>query len=117
MEGSILLLRAHFRSVSVPRSKKKNNKKPWITPELKRSIRQKNKLYLVFHKRPTLFNEIRYKSLKRTVRCAIRRAEKEYYHVQLEANRNNIKKTWEILNGLMGRDKKKNPSKRADCGK
>jgi len=87
--------------------KRKTNEKPWITAELKRLIRRKNKLYLVFHKRPTLFNEIRYKSLKRVVRCALRRAEKEYYHDQIQANRNNIKKTWEILNGLLGRGKRK----------
>lgn len=87
--------------------KRKRKEKPWITQELKRLIRRKNKLYLVFHKRPTLFNEIQYKSLKRIVRCALRRAQKEYYHAQLEANRNNIKKTWEILNDLMGRGKKK----------
>ena len=97
----------HSFPLSTSPEKRKNNKKPWITLELKRLIRHKNKLYLVFHKRPTLFNEIRYKSLKRTVRCALRRAEKEYYNTQLEANRNNMKKTWEILNGLMGRGRKK----------
>ena len=100
-------LSTYFESafpISTRTSEASSTKKPWITRELIKQIRRKNKLYMAFHKRPSLFNEIRYKSFKRNLRYALRRAEAEYYESAIQANRNNIKKTWEILNNLMGRN-------------
>ena len=89
------------------RQRQKCISKPWITTDLKNLIRRKNKLYVIFNKRPTLLNEIRYKSLKRTVRKVLRQSQRDYYHRQIEENSNNIKKTWEILNSLLGRTTRK----------
>ena len=68
-----------------PLTKSKNN--PWMTPELKRSIKQKNKLYVLFKKRPSLNNEISYKRCKNKVRTETATAKKSYYQNLIEQNK------------------------------
>ena len=57
----------------------KGDKKPWLTDSLKHCIHVKNKLYLHYVKHPIVFNEMRYKVYKNTLRKVLRRAEKEHY--------------------------------------
>lgn len=82
-------------------------RKPWVTREIKILLRRKNKLFSIFRARPTLDNEIRYKSMKAQMRTILRNAEKDYYSNQLNEHRNNVKRTWDILNELIGKPKNK----------
>ena len=41
-----------------------NNRKPWLSPALRGSIKKKNKLYVKMHNRPTLHNTILYKQYR-----------------------------------------------------
>ena len=53
-----------------------NNKKPWLTNCLRKSIRQKNKLYIKAKAHPTLNNEITYKRYKNKLLKILKQAEK-----------------------------------------
>ena len=80
--------------------------KPWLTHELKQKIKYKNKLYRKFHKYPTLHNELEYKIHKRQTAKLLRDAEANYFQNQFNLHKTNMKKTWEVLNELMGQNKK-----------
>jgi hypothetical protein len=62
----------------------------------------KNKLYVVFHKQPTVINEIRYKSYKYQLEKIIKQSKKLHYETLLENSKNNLRKTWGILRDLIG---------------
>ena len=89
-----------FPTTEKPFNKGKNN--PWLTQHLKKSIKKKNQLYVIFKNRPSLCNEIAYKRSKNTVRYEIIAAKKSYYHNVIESNRNHMKNLWGILKDLIG---------------
>ena len=84
-------------------SSKRNQ--PWISPQLKRQINQKNRLYKTYLKRPSLFNEINYKNAKVKTSRDIRSTKKLYYHQLLDQNRNNLRRTWSVIKEVMGQDR------------
>ena len=57
-------------------------------------------------KHPTAQNEITYKIYKNKLNQVLKAAESEYYSKQLEINKHNIKKTWDVIKGVI--NKKKN---------
>jgi hypothetical protein len=100
------IIKDHFDS-SFPLQEKrpaKTRNNPWMTPELKRSIKQKNKLYVLFKKRPSLINEISYKRCKNIVRSETAAAKKLYYQNLIERNKSNVKKLWMTLKEVIGSD-------------
>ena len=76
--------------------------KPWVTTAIKKSIKVKNKLYVVFHKQPTVIKEIRYKSYKYQLEKILKQSKKLHYETLLENSKNNLRKTWGILRELIG---------------
>ena len=78
-------------------------KKPWITPGLLTSIKQKNYLY----KKLKLNNDSSfrdcYKTFKNKLTTLLRVAEKNYYKKQLDYNKNNMAKTWNTLRTIINR--------------
>ena len=87
-------------SNSIPR-------KPWITSAILTSIRRKNKLYLRFKSSPTDYNKLLLVNYRNKLTNLIRASKKSYYSNLLDNHKNNLKQTWKILNGLLGRDRKK----------
>ena len=77
-----------------------NNRDPWLTDSLKQSIRKKNKLYKMYLKIKSVQNELTYKSYRNKLHHILKVAEKKYY-----ANESNLKKTWNILKGMINRNK------------
>ena len=65
------------------------------------NINKKNKLYIVNKKHPTAQNEITYIIYKNKLNRVVKAAESEYYSKQLEINKHNIKKTWDIIKGVI----------------
>lgn len=82
------------------RSHRQSN--PWMTPELKRTIKLKNSLYRRYKRRPTLFNEITYKNMRNRVRREIETVKRMYYQGLIEENKNHMKKLWQVLRELTG---------------
>ena len=82
-----------------------HNRKPWLIDALKQSIRTKNKLDMKYLKIKSTYNECKLKiylnHLTRVLKCA----EKIHYAALLEANKSNLKKTWNILKAIVTKKK------------
>ena len=100
------LYESSFPFSSVPHRSDKS-KLPWFTRELKLLFRRKNKHFVIFRKHPTLFNELQYKVTKRIARQTLRQAEIDYYHSQITENRHNMRRSWQIINELIGKPNKR----------
>lgn len=87
---------------------KYNSRKPWLTFGLRKSIKIKNKLYVIFRKEPTTCNEVIYKNYKRYLRKLLRKTEREYLHQQLTDNKNNLRKSWQIIKNVINKRKSQN---------
>ena len=70
--------------------------KPWITADVNKMIKLKNKLYQ-YNKRQANNLEVRrlYNLFRNRVNRELKKAKKNYYTKYFEENNNNIKKTWE----------------------
>ena len=89
----------HDKSFPIIKVKKRyRNRIPWLTSGLRESIKQKNKLYRISLKHPTAYNEILYKQYRNMITKLLRLEEKQYYQSQIEANKDNIRKTWLVIN-------------------
>ena len=99
----------HFPPV---RLKIKNNGifKPWISHAIKNSIKKKTNLYKKYIKEflPGLKKILldKYKIYKNKLTIIIRAAEKNYYQNKLNNVKENMSKTWKILNSMLFRNRK-----------
>ena len=64
---------------------------PWMTPEILASIRKRDRLAKLKHRRQD------YKELRNRIVSEIRKAEKAFIRTQVEENVGNIKKHWDII--------------------
>jgi len=87
--------------------KKKELKNPWMTSNLIKSSKRKQKLYIKFLKSKNDGDEQIYKAYKQFFQKNIRQAKIKYYSNQLNKNKLDIKKTWSIINEVSGKEKKK----------
>lgn len=78
-------------------SRKESPLKPWITPAILSSINVRCKLYIRKQKYPTEINKRKYNRYRNILNSVIRSAKKTYIQNQLEINKGNSKKMWEIL--------------------
>ena len=83
--------------------KRYRNRIPWLTSGLRESIKHKNKLYRMSLKHPTAYNETLYKQYRNMTTRLLRIEEKQYYQSQIEANRDNIRKTWMVIKQAINR--------------
>lgn len=79
---------------------------PWITNEIKQLIKDKNKLYKKFVKRPITYGE-EYRNLRNRVNVEVRNAKKSFYGTKFQEVAGDSKKVWEILNNILNRTQKK----------
>ena len=78
-----------------------SNKKPWLCQNLKKSIRLKNKLYVIQRKHPTAVNIAKYKRYKLILSKVLNKSERDYYQNLIEANRSDAKKTWKVIKDIL----------------
>ena len=83
-----------------------NNKKPWLSDDLKESIKLKNKLYYLSKKIPSVFNEENYKRNKYFLQRKIKSEEKKYYEQLFDKFNGNMKKSWNLIKSIINRGKK-----------
>ena len=81
------------------------NRLPWLTEGLKKSIKNKNKLYRISLKHPTCYNITKYKDYKNKLSSILKKKEKMYYQSEIVANKTNIRKVWEIIKQVINRKK------------
>ena len=101
---------SYKRNIPIKKIKKcgKTPLKPWITDTLMRSICFKNKMFRDMRILGKNIDLEYYKKYKNKLKSLLRKAEKDHYKKQLEINKNNLSKTWSILNKVINRKKHKN---------
>ena len=85
------------------RSRKDAPLRPWIDKHLLDRINRKNQLYKEYVKNKSNSDLIRFKSFRNKLKRDIRLAKRKYYQKLLEENKDNAKKSWQILNEVTGR--------------
>ena len=75
---------------------------PWMTPELRRSIMLKNKLFKKCKVNPTVSNKQSYRNCKRKLSNDLRIAKKTHYHELFQRHNRNPKQTWNIIREVIG---------------
>lgn len=78
---------------------------PWITPAIKKRINLKSVIFKDY-KMGKISREHK-NSLRNSINSEIRRAKNFYYSKLFADNRNNTRKKWGVLSGLMGSNSKK----------
>ena len=102
-----IIKRCYDKAFPIQKIKKGyNNRLPWLTDELKQSIKYKNKLYVKAKKHDTVFNKINYNDFKYSLQCQMKQKEKEYYNDMVIKNKSNMKKTWDIIKTVIGKKKR-----------
>ena len=75
---------------------------PWITPEIRKLMKKRNKAKKVAINSPDLWQA--YKTLRNKVTKAIRDALQSYYLDIIDENKENPKRMWKAVNKVMNRD-------------
>ena len=102
--GKLLtLLNKYFSKVRI--KKKYNNRKPWLSEGLRKSIKHKNKLYYNYRKIKSVQNEVVYKVYKYRLQKLLQAAEKKVYHGLIVQYKNDMKKSWGIIKNIINKNK------------
>ena len=88
----------------------------WLSNALRNSKKHKNKLYLTQIKAPTITNQVIYTKYKNKLCKLLKAAEKLHYRKILDANKNNLKKTWATLKIKINKSKCTPPQKSFKIG-
>ena len=86
--------------------KSKRQSKRWMTDELKQLIRERNKLFKKYLKRPITFGD-EYRQLRNNVNIRLKTEKNNFIKNKLEQSHGNSKKVWTIVNDLLGRQSSK----------
>jgi uncharacterized membrane protein YgaE (UPF0421/DUF939 family) len=81
--------------------------KPWLTKAIENSISKKHSLYKTYQKARSPQSYTTYKNYRNKLTSILRKAEKMHYLKKLGSVRDNLTKTWKILNSLISRTSKK----------
>ena len=84
------------------------NRKSWLSEGVKKAIIHKNKLYFRFRKTPTPEYQKIYKAYKNKLNSLIRRLDIQYYKNLIEMNKNNIRKSWQVIKEIINKNKTSN---------
>lgn len=92
-------------------SKKRN--KTWVTEDIKEKIKERDELWRQYRNKIRLgvrdenLHE-RYQKMRNMVNRLTRKASNEYYYSKMDENKGDGRKVWEIINEMLGRQKKSN---------
>jgi hypothetical protein len=90
-------------------SNRKRTRKPWITPGLLRCIRFRDRLHLKLKKNPhNLTLQISYRRYRNTCNQILNKLKRKYERDLINKNKNNLKKTWEVIKDICHINKQRN---------
>ena len=92
-----------LKSAHVRRKNERKNSKPWILPWLEDACERKNRLYHNFVKEPSPENKTKYNKLNDFCKKHIKLAKSKYYKSYFEKYKENSRKQWQVINGLLNR--------------
>ena len=88
--------------------KNKDLQSPWITNAIKKYPKRKERLYNKFLKNRNKKKQTEYKNYKNLFEAIKKRSKKNHFSKLTLTFKNNIKKTWEIIEDSIGKGKCKN---------
>ena len=88
------------------------NRKPWLTEGLRKSIKNKNKLYRLKMKSNSEEATTKYNVYRNKLHSILRTAEREHFDQLLCNYKNNLKKTWMVIKDLINKKKSSKASSR-----
>ena len=77
-------------------------KSPWMTKDLVKSSKKKQRLYENFLKNRNPEKELNYKQYKTFFESLKKKSKKNYYSDLIDSHKYNIKKTWNIMKEIIG---------------
>ena len=83
------------------------NRNPWITQNFKSEIKVRDKLFIQSRKHPTQENKDKYKQYKNMNLSKQRKAERDYYREQFDLHQTDLKKSWNIIKNIIGKEDKR----------
>ncbi len=89
--------------------KEQHSSNPYITNEIKSLIRQRNKLQRKFYKKTITYGDA-FRSLRNRISQMIRTAKANYFKSKLTEASGNCKRTWAVINTILGRKAKSSHS-------
>ena len=81
---------------------KYNNRIPFLTNGLKKSIKQKHRLLEIYNKNPTDLNKANYAKHRNRLTSLLRVNERKYHENKLEINKDDSTKCWKIIKEVIG---------------
>ena len=98
------------------KTKKENykNRNPWIDQKLKSMIAERERLLIVKVNNPTDDTISTFKKNRNTVNSLQRKAERNYYKEQLEINEHDLRKSWNVIKDIIGKEGKNKQNKSAE---
>ena len=90
------------------------NRNPWINQDLKDEIKMRDKLFILSKKTPTQENIKAYKKFKNMNLPNQRNAERSYYREQFDLHHSDLKKSWNIIRNIIGKDDSRRLTKHID---
>jgi hypothetical protein len=104
-----ILCYAHNHAFPLTKVKKGyKNRKPWLSESIKKSINRKNNMFISLRKKYSKDKELYYKQYKIRLNKIIKCAERQFYLETLDNHKNNLKKTWQIMNDILRKRKSHN---------
>ena len=95
------LIYDNFFPINVIEIKTKNLLSPWITNDMKKSSKRKQKLYEKFLKEKSPKNEKEYKDYKQLFEKIKKDSKKKYFQEKLSFSKNDSKNTWKTLRDVI----------------
>ena len=97
-----------LKSVRIRRKNERLDPKPWILPWLEEACARRQTVYHEFVKTPTPENKAIYDKMNKFCDKHIDLAKAKYRKAYLEKYKNNSRKQWQMINGLLNRNKNTN---------
>jgi hypothetical protein len=82
-----------------------SNKKQWLTPGLKKSIKIKNILYIKSKRNCSSETVNKYKAYKSRLNRIMKKCEREYYNNKISRLKNNARKSWTVIKSIINKQK------------
>ena len=86
--------------------KRHKAQKPWLTKDILKSINHKNKLFKCYINDPNDVNKNTYTTFRNKLTNIIRKSKRDHFTNCLKLSQGDSKKTWQILNSVLGRNGK-----------
>lgn len=102
----------HFPTITKKRNKYNSKRSNWITPTIMNMLKKRDKMYFKLRKlshKKDKYEELReeLKVFNKTLKKNIKLAKRCYYSEQFNLFKNNVQKTWNTINNVLGRKNSK----------